>query len=382
MIQITSSYDCCGCTACASVCNRNAIIMEPDALGFLYPRVDVNKCTNCGLCERVCSFNEKYDVSLNFQNPIAYGARHKSLDEVMESRSGAVFVALSDYVLAHGGVIYGAALNDNFEVIHKCAVSKAERNEFRGSKYVQSNLNNVFRQVKKDLQLGKYVLFSGTPCQTSGLASFIGKKLRENLLLVDIICHGVAEPYIWRDYVNYLKNKYGESLFNVDFRDKKRFGWNSHVAVFKFSKIVIDKWFSPNYYHNLMLRNSCGNCHFCNTHRPSDITLGDFWGWEKTGSDINKDNKGLNLVLINTEKGKCLFELIKENLFIIDATPDMYLQPNLQCPSKFSRNRLKFEKDYKEKGFDYIYSRDYNKRSIMQKIKCKINNFLIGFANK
>lgn len=226
--------DCCGCTACASICNHDAISMESDALGFLYPKVDESKCTNCGLCEKVCAFNADYDKSLNFSTPEAYAARHKDMNEIMRSRSGAIFVAISDYILEQGGIVYGAGYKDHFRVAHKRATTKEERDEFRGSKYVQSDLTGVFRQVKQDLKNGMTVLFSGTPCQTSGLNSYVGKKLRENLILIDIVCHGVPGPYIWRDYLAYLEKKQGDTISVVNFRDKEKYGWKAHKETFKF----------------------------------------------------------------------------------------------------------------------------------------------------
>ena len=159
--------------------------MEPDALGFLYPKVDEAKCVDCGLCDKVCQFNDYYDRSLNLEQPVAYAARHKDMSEVMKSRSGAAFVAISDYILEQGGIVYGAGYKDHFRVAHKRATTKEERDEFRGSKYVQSDLTSVFRQVREDLKNGLTVLFSGTPCQTSGLNAYVGKKLRENLYLSD-----------------------------------------------------------------------------------------------------------------------------------------------------------------------------------------------------
>ena len=234
MINIKDPADCCGCTACASICNHDAITMEPDALGFLYPKVDESKCVECGLCEKVCAFNDNYDKSLNLPKPDAYAARHKDMDEVMKSRSGAAFVAISDYILEHGGIVYGAGYKDHFRVAHKRATTKVERDEFRGSKYVQSDLTGVFRMVKQDLKNGLTVLFSGTPCQTSGLNSYVGKKLRENLVLIDIVCHGVPGPYIWRDYLAYLEKKQGDTITMVNFRDKEVFGWKAHRETFKF----------------------------------------------------------------------------------------------------------------------------------------------------
>ena len=236
MIEIKNPADCCGCTACASICAHNAITMKPDALGFLYPEVDKDKCVNCGMCEKVCAFNDHYDTSLNLEKPIAYGARHKDMHEIETSRSGAAFIAISDYILENGGVVYGAGYTDHFRVVHKRATTKEERNEFKGSKYVQSDMTGVFRQVKKDLRDGLTVLFSGTPCQTSGLNSYVGKRLRQNLFLVDIVCHGVPSPYMWRDYLSYLEEKQGSPICWVNFRDKQKYGWAAHHETFKFVK--------------------------------------------------------------------------------------------------------------------------------------------------
>ncbi|MBO5187186.1 MAG: Coenzyme F420 hydrogenase/dehydrogenase, beta subunit C-terminal domain [Prevotella sp.] len=233
MIKITNPADCCGCTACADICAHEAITMEPDALGFLYPRVDETKCVDCGLCEKVCAFNDQYDKSLALPIPDAYAARHRDVNEIMKSRSGAVFVAISDYVLENGGVVYGAGYKDHFRVVHKRAATKEERDEFRGSKYVQSDLTGVFSRVRQDLKNGLTVLFSGTPCQTAALNSYVGKKLRENLLLIDIVCHGVPGPFVWRDYIEYIEKKQGARVSVVNFRDKK-YGWRTHYETFEF----------------------------------------------------------------------------------------------------------------------------------------------------
>lgn len=238
MIKITDPSQCCGCTACSSICEYEAIQMKPDKLGFLFPVVDVNKCVDCGLCDKICSFNDNYDTSLNLEKPIAFAARHKDMGQVMKSRSGAAFVAISDYILDHGGVVYGAGYQDHFRVVHKRASTKEERDEFRGSKYVQSDMRGVFKQVRKDLKNGLVVMFSGTPCQTAGLNAYVGKKLRENLYLVDIVCHGVPSPYVWQDYLTYLEKRHGARIVHVNFRDKEKYGWKAHKETFEFEDAV------------------------------------------------------------------------------------------------------------------------------------------------
>lgn len=375
MIRINDPADCCGCTACASICNHDAITMEPDALGFLYPKVDESKCVECGLCEKVCAFNDNYDKSLNLPKPDAYAARHKDMDEVMKSRSGATFVAISDYILDQGGVVYGAGYKDHFRVSHKRATTKEERDEFRGSKYVQSDLTGVFPMVKQDLKNGLTVLFSGTPCQTSGLNSYVGKKLRENLVLIDIVCHGVPGPFLWRDYLRYIEKKQGDIISVVNFRDKEKFGWKAHHETFKFvngGKMI----FTDLFYKHIMFRHSCGKCHFCNTTRPSDITLADFWGWEKTDPNINMDDKGVSLVLVNTPKGREIFEAVKDKLNTIPAELENCLQPNLQHPSVIHPKRMDFERDYIKHGYKYVMCKygDAGWKNKVRKFKQRLKN--------
>ena len=357
MIKITNPSDCCGCTACLNICPHNAITMQPDALGFLYPQVNETKCINCNLCEKICAFNGHYDKSLNFYEPLAFAARHKNIHEVETSRSGAAFIALSDYILENGGVIYGVGYTDHFRVIHKRATTKKERNEFKGSKYVQSDLGTIFHQIKQDLKAGLIVMFSGTPCQTAGLNSYIGKKFRNNLFLIDIVCHGVPSPYIWKDYISLLEQQQQSSIAQVNFRNKLKYGWTAHYETFLFkNNIEIDKnSFAFLFNENIMLRKSCEKCPYTNLKRPSDITLADFWGWENIDSKLNSDNKGISLLLINTEKGEKLFNIIKNVLMIKPLPLHQCLQSNLQHPSKANSKRDKFENDYIKHGFKYVY---------------------------
>lgn len=354
MIDIIDKRDCCGCTACASICPQKAISMVPDVLGFLYPKVDSAKCIDCGLCDKVCAFNDSYDKSLNLSEPIAYAARHKDMVEIMKSRSGGAFAALSDFVLDNGGVVYGAGYKGHFVVTHKRATTKDERDEFRGSKYVQSDLTGIFMQVKDDLKNGLTVMFSGTPCQTSGLNSFVGKKLREKLYLVDIVCHGVPGPYMWRDYLEYLEKKYKSEIIAVNFRDKKHYGWAAHKETFQFAGCNKYSNFPYTFYQHISFRLSCGKCHFCNLTRPSDLTLADYWGSERTDALFNADNKGCSLVLCNTEKGLNLFSVVKNSMNVIPAKLENIMQTHLYKPIDIHPKRFDFEHEYESHGFLYV----------------------------
>ena len=272
------------------------------------------------------------------------------------SRSGAAFIAISDYILENGGVVYGAGYTDHFRVVHKRATTKEERDEFKGSKYVQSDMNTVFRQVKKDLKDGLTVLFSGTPCQTAGLNSYVGKKLREHLILVDIVCHGVPGPYLWRDYITYLEQKQGKKICQVNFRNKQLFGWAAHHETFRFiDGIEQNKMsFTHLFYKHITFRHSCAKCFYTNLNRPSDITLADFWGWEKTDPNINEDDKGISLIFVNTEKGRILFGAIKDRMIITPTKLENCMQHNLQYPTDMDPRRMAFELDYRKHGFSYV----------------------------
>lgn len=371
MINIKDKNQCCGCTACASICPKDAIAMIPDIMGFKYPKVDTSKCIECGLCEKVCAFNDNYDKSLNLKEPEIYAARHKDIHEIETSRSGATFIAISDYVLDNGGIVYGVGYKDHFKVAHKRATTKDERNEFKGSKYVQSDLGSIFKQVKEDLKKGYTVLFSGTPCQTAGLNSFVGNKLRENLILIDIVCHGVPSPNVWKDYLSYIEKKYKKNVIKVDFRDKSRIGWYGHMESFVFEdgNKIESKLYTNLFYKHIMFRQSCGVCHYTNFERPSDITLADYWGWQKTDPNINADNKGISLVLVNTDKGSKIFETIKNKyLTTISVKKENCIQPNLQHPSIINVKCLEFEHDYNCKGIHYVIKK-YGNTKWQQKFK-------------
>ncbi len=352
-VQNKSKDTCCGCTACEAICNHKAIIMKPDALGFFYPEVDEEKCTDCGLCEKVCAFHANYITPFNFAQPEIYAAKHRDPAEVAASQSGAAFVAISDWILDQGGVVYGVGYGEHFVAIHKRATNKAERDEFRGSKYVQSDVNTCFAQIKQDLKDGNIVLFTGTPCQVAGLSSYIPKQLKEKLYTMDIVCHGVPSPRMWQDYLYYLERKEGKKITSVNFRDKTRFGWKSHVESFCFEN-TYTYTYTYTFYSHINLRASCAICPFTNLRRPSDITVADFWGIEKTeAAKLGADNRGCSMFLLNTPKGGELFDAIRSNLIAQSVTlRKEWFQPQMQHPTIFHPQSKSFANDYAEIGME------------------------------
>lgn len=383
MINIKNPADCCGCSACEQICPKGAISMVPDTLGFLYPNVDSNKCIDCKLCEKVCSFNDNYETPDIFEKTIAYGCKLKDDSERAKSQSGGAFAALSSAILDMHGSVYGAGFLDKYHIGHKRAENREERDELRQSKYVQSDVNNSFRLVGDDLKKGLIVLFSGTPCQIAGLRAYlkISRIDSQKLYTVDIICHGVPSPRFLKDFLVFKEKEKRQSFKIFNFRDKSITGWHGHVESFtwedgsKTSSCEYTRFF----YLSIMNRKSCSNCHFTNLRRMGDITISDFWGIEKQDKNFGLDNKGTSLILINTSKGKKLFQCVIQNLDCITANQEAFLQPNMMHPTYEHPDRDYFEKSYAKKGFEYIYKK-YRKQTkietLLNYIKA-IVNFLI-----
>ena len=278
--------------------------MSPDVEGFLYPVVDRQRCVDCGICLRDCPIER-----LPRHNPLlaAYGAFAHSDELRKDSSSGGIFGLLAQCVIQKGGVVYGAAFGENFQVLHKRIHCLEEIPVLRKTKYVQSKMGNSFEKVRQDLQAGLSVLFSGTPCQVAGLKAFLQIEY-DNLLTVETICFGVPSPEIWRKYLAEKCSQYSSEVTQVSFRDKSQ-GWQGYRMRIWFANGV-------EYLQNrkkdeymmcfsqcLSLRPSCYECKFKGTHREADLTLGDFWGVEELAPHLN-DNLGTSLVLTHTVAGE------------------------------------------------------------------------------
>lgn len=345
--------ECSGCTACSLVCPKKAIKMIEDEEGFKYPEIDEEKCIKCGLCEKICP-----NVKKETKNTIikAYGAKHVNEKERITSRSGGAFVAISDYILKLNGAVYGAKLNKDFSVSHAREENSIERDEFKGSKYIQSDMGDIIESIKNDLKSDRKVLFSGTPCQVAGVISCIPQKYTNNLYTCDLICHGVPSKKIFFDFLKYLEKIHNKKIKEFNFRDKK-FGWESHLetTIFQDETKISTEYFKNLFYRHNILRPSCYKCNYANIHRPADITIADFWGVDEVAPEFF-DQKGVSLIIINNQKGKELFEEIKSDLKIIDCSIENCIKYTytLNQPTPRSETREEFWEDYKEKDFEEI----------------------------
>ena len=276
-----------------------------------------------------------------FNKPIAYAVKHKN-DIVREnSRSGGIFTALSDEVLEENGVVYGCVLDDSFRAVHVRSEDVESRNSMRGSKYIQSEMKETFSCVRRDLEDGRRVLFSGTPCQISGLESFIGKEY-ENLLCVDIVCYGVPSPLLWISYIKWLESIHNSDVIKTEFRNKKDYGWRDHVETVYMSngKKVNSTIFKSIFSNPSFLRPCCYRCPYKDIVRPGDITIGDCWGIERIAPEFD-DNKGVSLVLINNEKGIKAFRTIENDIHYVKTDVDKCLQFALKESHKRPKEREK-----------------------------------------
>jgi coenzyme F420-reducing hydrogenase beta subunit len=308
------------------------------------------------LKERVHAFDGRCFLAINKDSSVR-----------RNSRSGGVFTPLSDRILNKRGAVYGCKMDGWGRAVHARATTVEERNLFRGSKYIQSEMGTCFRQVREDLKRGMPVLFSGTPCQIAGLKSYLSKEDTQNLLTVDIVCHGVPSSLVWNKYLDWMKKKYGDEIQAIDFRDK-RYGWKAHFESVK----IGGKWrttsvFRILFYKHLILRPSCHRCPYANLNRVGDITIGDAWGIETANPSWN-DDKGASLVIVNSEKGKMYFEKVQEHLKILNINIYDYLQPNLVAPTESSKEREAFWHDLNEKEFEQILPK-YTKQSRKRQIK-------------
>lgn len=323
MINITDKTKCVGCGACAQVCRLHAIEMVADFEGFFYPNINKENCIDCGACDRVCPVEKDSSIIvLETFGGVAYAAIHADDTARKNSSSGGAFFALASNVLRTGGVVVGASFNRDCTVVsHSMIESIDELDRLMRSKYVQSDTSNIFKKVKMTLQEGKQCLFSGTPCQVEALKKYLGAYNPENLITVDIFCHGVPSPGVWKKYIEEETFVRKTNIIDVNFRNKDA-GWKKgSISIFYEDGSVETKLHNDNPYmvafkNNSILRPSCHHCSFKKINHKSDISLGDLWGCDAFDESLF-DNKGTSAIIVHTLKGRKVIQEVREQFKLL-----------------------------------------------------------------
>lgn len=355
-LKTKSEIECSGCGACAATCSTDAIEFT-DIDGFLYPEINEKKCIGCKQCEIVCERIRDIARENNTQN--SYFGWHKDIKKRRESTSGGVFRALAEMYISKypEAIVYGAVYDNEFNVVHMGAKNINDIDLMCRSKYVQSNIHAVYDEIKKNLDSGVHVMFSGTPCQVAGIRTFL-KKNYENLFLVDFICHGVSNPKVFKNYIKELEEKYSSKVLSYSFRNKKNKMFKSTQKVVKIvfenGRIIENEHdtFYLSYQEMLCYRLSCNACNFASKERCSDITLGDYWGIEKDIPYLKKERKnGISLILVNSQKGYDIIEDLGNYCVIGQGPYNRALTGQMLKPTKYNTNtdKISVEERYVSK---------------------------------
>lgn len=366
--------DCAGCYACINICPVSCISMEMDKEGFWYPKIDTKDCISCQKCLDVCPHTNKRQT---FSKPLVYAVINKNKEVRLKSSSGGVFSLLAEIVIEKGGLVFGAGFNKDFEVEHSYIEKKEHIVKFQGSKYVQSKIGDTYKQAQDFLEARRLVLFSGTPCQIEGLKAYL-RETYENLFCVDIICHGVPSPLVWKKYIKYREEIAQSKISSIFFRNKD-VSWEEYSLSFLFSndtryqQVHRGDPYMKTFLKNLCLRPSCYACNFKTINRKSDITLADFWGIDNILPKMN-DNKGCSLVIIHSNKGKQMLKDIASKISCKKVLIDDVICYNkaINKSAELNPKREIFLKNLDKVSFDKLaekYSSEGRVKKIRKKIK-------------
>lgn len=360
MIEINKKQDCCGCGACVAICPKDCIIMKEDYEGFLYPSVDRELCVNCGACERVCPIMTPLKKAPLEQT--AYIVQNKDTKVLRESTAGGAFTAIAKYVLHNNGVVFGAELGRDLVVRHIYVEEENDLFRFRNSKYVQSTIDrSTHRQVKSFLDQGRYVCFSGTPCQIEGLKSYL-KQNCENLITVDVVCRAVPSPGIWKKYIEMEEKKVGK-IKTVRFRDKA-LGYQYSTMVVQGENgteirggIDTQPWLRM-FFSGMIIRPSCTECPFRSSNRNSDFTIWDCFNSYHLDKKFD-ECKGTTRMLVHTQKGAAIYEGIKEEFIYskIDVTLAIRGVDEMVRSPKANSQRKEFFEEYKKNELSEVVAK-------------------------
>ena len=365
MIRITDKSLCCGCTACMNACPAQCIVMRRDREGFDYPVANPDRCIGCGKCEKICPVQNPRQTS----QPIKALASRND-EYIAQSASGGVFPALAAKVIEAGGVVYGAALNEDMTVGHRDAEDMMGIDCMRGPKYVQSDLYGTFEEVRYYLEEGRKVMFTGTPCQIAGLNAFIGKQ-DSNLLTVDCACHGVPSPGVWEKYVKAIETGHGNKIGQVRFRDKSR-SWMHYDFVYAAGDAEVRTPYMKSPYmalflQDMSLRPSCYKCPVRNGRSGSDLTLADLWSVAEAAPWMN-DDKGASLVLVNSEKGSAALSEVTLHTCEVDVSVAVKNNGGFAESIEMPEKRAEFFRGYHSAKDLIKYMKSYVVRKPLHKI--------------
>lgn len=348
MINIIDKHNCCGCSACAQRCPKQCVTMQEDDEGFLYPLVDKTTCIDCGLCEKVCPVLNQSDECKPIE---CFAARNPAEEVHTKSSSGGIFLPIAMAIINKGGVVFGARYNNKWEVEHASTDTLEGLDAFRGSKYVQSKIGTTYQEAEQSLREGHKVLFSGTPCQIAGLKKFLRKDY-DNLITVDVVCHGVPSPMVWRDYICQLPI---EDVTEIRMKDKST-GWReySFTLIKKDGTTALIEKASENKYlmafsRNLTLRHSCFACPAKAGKSGSDITLADYWGIENLMPQMD-DNNGTSFVCANTRKGTEILNSLELQIESADYEASVPYNSCIYQSTPEPDNRAEFWDRYHHQG--------------------------------
>lgn len=374
--------ECCACGACVNICPKNAVSMKEDKYGFLFPSIDENLCIDCQMCKKVCAYQNITETNNPLKTWVAVSGNKKSLEK---SASGGVFYTIANKVIKDGGCAVGAAFDSNFNLNHITARNSEELKKLQGSKYTQSSTNLIFRDIKKMLLNGEKVLFSGCPCQVAGLKAYLGKNY-DNLVTVDLICHGVPSNRALKDYLKTFENKKNISIKDFCFRDKS-IGWGKNGSIIseknkKYKLFETSESYFFYFAHSLIMRENCYKCKYACKNRTGDISIGDFWGIEKEHPEIIGKNginesKGISVIIANTQKGIDIVEENKNLFQIYESSFEKASRGNeqLKRPSKYNPKREEILQLYAESGWEAVETR-FNKNIGMKKYTGYIKSFI------
>lgn len=370
--------DCVGCGACANACPKNCLNMVADKYGFLHPEIQNDICVNCGACEKACPIiNENEKGKTNVQ---AYAVYSKNDTVRISSSSGGLFYTVAKYIIENGGIVYGAAFDDNLYLSHKGVDSLETLYLLQGSKYLQSDIKLCFREIKKHLSENIPVLFCGTPCQVEGLLRYLNKPY-DNLFTLDFICHGVPSPKAWKEYIKHQEKAFSSKACSASFRDKTN-GWTSFSSALKFVnkseylEVHYKDAYMKAFLQNISLRKSCYNCKFKNVNRNSDITMGDLWGIKNILPQIT-DDKGISVAFVHSEKGKNLLEQVKACLWLQEISSDLVIANNSAVVKSVYEHNFRdyFLKNLGKQNFETLVE-DCLKPSYYVRLKRKLNKIM------